>query len=92
MPSFRTYAAYTRTAEFIAALDLVLEEARARTVAVMCSETVWWRCHRRLIADVATLARDVPVRHIMPDGRLDLHPPAEGARVRPDGLLIWDAG
>ncbi|MEH0821451.1 MULTISPECIES: DUF488 domain-containing protein [unclassified Micromonospora] len=92
VPAFRAYAAHTRTPEFIAALDLLLEEACTGTVSVMCSEAVWWRCHRRLIADVTTLARGVPVRHLMPDGRLNPHPTAEGARLRPDGLVIWDRG
>ncbi len=45
--AFRAYAAYTRTAQFIDALDEVLEQAADHRVAVMCSETVWWRCHRR---------------------------------------------
>ncbi len=40
----------------------VLAEAATATVAVMCSESVWWRCHRRLVADVAVLGRGVPVR------------------------------
>jgi uncharacterized protein (DUF488 family) len=63
------------------ALDEVLAEARTATVAVMCSESVWWRCHRRLIADVAVLGRGVPVSHLMPDGRLTPHRPSEGAVV-----------
>ncbi|MEU4772065.1 DUF488 domain-containing protein [Micromonospora sp. NPDC023644] len=89
--AFRAYAAYTRTADFRAALDAVLADAAARTTAVMCSESVWWRCHRRLIADVAVLARGVPVRHLMPDGRLTPHRPADGARRCGDRGLIWDA-
>ncbi|MGV0042996.1 DUF488 family protein [Mycobacterium colombiense] len=88
--AFRAYAAYTRTPEFDAALDEVLAAAARRTTAVMCSESVWWRCHRRLIADVAVLGRGVPVRHLMPDGRLSPHRPAQGARRRPDGHLVWD--
>ena len=85
---FAAYAAHTRTPEFAAALDEVLAEAADRTVAVMCSEYVWWRCHRRLIADVAVLARGVPVRHLMPDGRLVEHRPAEGALLV-DRLVRW---
>jgi uncharacterized protein (DUF488 family) len=85
---FAAYAAWTRTPEFTAALDEVLAEAAGRTVAVMCSEYVWWRCHRRLIADVAVLARGVPVRHLMPDGRLADHRPADGA-VPDGGLVRW---
>jgi uncharacterized protein (DUF488 family) len=87
---FAAYAAHTRTAEFAAALDEVLEEAASATVAVMCSESVWWRCHRRLIADVVVLGREQPVRHLMPDGRLAPHRPSDGALVR-DGQLHWPA-
>jgi uncharacterized protein (DUF488 family) len=88
---FAAYAAHTRTAEFTAALDEVLAEARDAVVAVMCSESVWWRCHRRLIADVAVLGRGVPVQHLMPDGRLAAHRPADGAVVADDGLVYWPA-
>jgi uncharacterized protein (DUF488 family) len=88
--AFRAYAAHTRTPDSTAAMEQLLEEAAARTVAVMCSEGLWWRCHRRLIADVAVLARGVPVQHLMPDGRRAPHPPAPGARLCPDGLLVWD--
>ena len=87
---FAAYAAHTRTAEFSAALDEALAEAASTTVAVMCSESVWWRCHRRLIADVAVLARGVPVTHLMPDGRLTPHRPSEGAVVS-DGVVRWPA-
>jgi uncharacterized protein (DUF488 family) len=88
---FAAYAAHTRTPEFTAALDRLLEEAAQSAVAVMCSESVWWRCHRRLIADVAVLGRDVPVTHLMPDGRLTPHRPSAGAVVGDDGLLHWPA-
>ncbi|SFE92064.1 DUF488 domain-containing protein [Blastococcus tunisiensis] len=88
---FAAYAAHTRSPEFAAALDEVLAEAAGTTVAVMCSESVWWRCHRRLIADVAVLGRGVPVTHLMPDGRLTPHRPADGAVVV-DGDVRWPAG
>jgi uncharacterized protein (DUF488 family) len=85
---FAAYAAHTRTPEFRAALGEVLAEAARSTVAVMCSESVWWRCHRRLIADVAVLGREVPVQHLMPDGRLSPHRPSGGAVVE-DGEVRW---
>lgn len=88
--AFRAYAAYTRTAEWQAAFADLLAEAQTRRVAVMCSESVWWRCHRRLIADVAALAHSLGVRDLMHDGRQLTHPVAEGARVRDDGLVVWD--
>ena len=86
--AFRAPAAHTRTPEFAAALDDVLQQARAATVAVMCSETVWWRCHRRLVADVAVLGRGVEVRHLLPTGPLRAHPPSAGARRAADGALV----
>ncbi len=85
---FAAYAAHTRTPEFDAALDDVLAAAAQATVAVMCSETVWWRCHRRLIADVAVLGRGVPVDHLMPGGRLSPHRPSDGAVIS-GGLIRW---
>ena len=87
---FAAYAAHTRTPEFTAALDAVLADAAEQTVAVMCSESVWWRCHRRLIADVAVLAHGVPVTHLMPGGRLTPHRPSEGA-VLDGGVVYWPA-
>src|ERR1700758_5189904 len=58
---FRGYAEYMRSPQFTAAIDAVLADAARRQVAVMCSESLWWRCHRRLVADFVSLARDVPV-------------------------------
>lgn len=88
--SFRGYAGYTRDPCFLAAMDrLLLQAARLRTV-IMCSEALWWRCHRRIIADVAVLARGFPVLHLMPDARLAPHRPTPGARLRDDGLLVYD--
>jgi uncharacterized protein (DUF488 family) len=88
--SFRGYAAHTRSPEFVAAMDRLLREAAGARTAVMCSEAVWWRCHRRLIADFAVLARGVTVLHLMHDGRLTPHRPTPGARLRDDGLLVYD--
>jgi uncharacterized protein (DUF488 family) len=88
--SFRGYAGYARDPRFLAALDRLLGEAEWARTAVMCSESVWWRCHRRIIADVAVLAHGWTVRHLMPAGRLADHTPTPGARLRPDGLLVYD--
>jgi uncharacterized protein (DUF488 family) len=87
---FAAYARHTRTEEFAEALDEVLAESELRRTAVMCSEAVWWRCHRRLIADVTVLARGRPVEDLMHDGRTVPHPVAEGARLSPDGRVFWD--
>ena len=90
--AFRGYAGHMREADFLAAIDEVLAQAAAEWLAVMCSESLWWRCHRRLIADFAELARGVPVRHLMHDGRLAPHHPSPGVRLRADGLLVYDGG
>ena len=84
--AFRAYAAHTRTDEFREGLAAVLARCGNGGTAVMCSEAVWWRCHRRLIADVAVLLHDVPVLHLAHSGRLTPHPTAAGARVAEDGL------
>lgn len=86
---FAAYAAHTRTPEFTAALAGVLAEAAAGTVAVMCSEYVWWRCHRRLIADVVELTAGLPVGHLMPDGRITAHRVSAGAVRTGDGDVHW---
>jgi len=91
---FRGYAAHMRTEEFSDAIDDLLDDI-AETgggTAVMCSESVWWRCHRRMVADFMVLVRHVPVVHLMHDGRLIEHPPFAEARVREDGLLVYDGG
>jgi uncharacterized protein (DUF488 family) len=89
---FRGYAEHMRTDGFLTAADEVIAQARARRIAVMCSESVWWRCHRRLLADFVSVARGMPVRHLMHDGRLQEHRPSDGLRRRDDGLLVYDAG
>lgn len=89
--SFRAYADHMETDEFLGDVDELLELAAAEDVAVMCSESVWWRCHRRLLADHLVLVRQVPVLHLMHDGRLTEHPPTQGVRSA-DGALIYDVG
>ena len=89
---FRGYAEHMRSADFREAIDAVLAEAESRQVAVMCSESLWWRCHRRLVADFAAAARGTDVRHLMHDGRTEPHRLSPGLRLRADGLLVYDLG
>jgi uncharacterized protein (DUF488 family) len=91
-PSFRAYADYMSTDQFRAALDRVLAEAAGQVTVVMCSETLWWRCHRRLIADAATLLREAEVLHLGHDGRLSPHQPTAGVRRGPGDSLRYDSG
>ena len=89
--AFRAYAAHTRSAEFAAGLANLLAAVPTQQVVIMCSETLWWRCHRRLIADVVTLAHQMRVDHLHPSGR-EPHELAAGARLSADGQVIWDGG
>jgi uncharacterized protein (DUF488 family) len=89
--AFRAYADHMETAEFSGALESLLTLAGADVTAVMCSESLWWRCHRRLLADHLVLVRGIEVLHVMHDGRVTPHRPTEG--VRPDGgALVYDVG
>ncbi|MCG7311291.1 DUF488 family protein [Brachybacterium sp. ACRRE] len=88
--AFRAYAAWTRTPEFRAGADELLGDCRAARTAIMCSEAVWWRCHRRIIADVMELEHRVEVLDLMHDGTLRPHEPSEGARLDAQGHVVWD--
>jgi uncharacterized protein (DUF488 family) len=87
---FRAYADYMETDGFTNALAALLAQAASARVAILCSETLWWRCHRRLISDAATLLHGVPVEHLMHDGNLRPHIPTAGVRVTQAATLRYD--
>jgi uncharacterized protein (DUF488 family) len=78
--AFRGYADYMDTPEFAAAAESLAVIARDDRVAVMCSEAVWWRCHRSMIADYFK-ARGWEVLHIMGPGEAKEHPYTPVARI-----------
>ena len=78
---FRAYADYMQTKEFESGIAELGDCRRKRRVCVMCSEAVWWRCHRRMIAD-AEVARGIPVRHIMSETAAPRHELTSFAVVR----------
>ena len=78
--SFRAYADYMATPEFHEAVGRLLGLAGRKRMAYMCSEGLFWRCHRRLVSDYL-LARGIVIQHILPDGALRPHTLTEGARV-----------
>jgi uncharacterized protein (DUF488 family) len=90
-PAFRGYADHMASPEFTLALDHLLDEAAARTTAAMCAESLWWRCHRRLLADAAVLLRGATVMHVDHQGQLHGHRLTDGARVAGD-LVVYDVG
>jgi uncharacterized protein (DUF488 family) len=89
--AFRAYADHMTTAEFRTGIEELLALGAGTPTTVMCSESVWWRCHRRLIADHLVLLRGVDVVHLMHDGRRTAHVPTEGVRVAGD-RLVYDVG
>ena len=87
-PAFGSYADYTDSADFGAGLDELTASARAARTAYMCSEGLWWRCHRRIISDYLVLG-GWQVDHIMPDGKLRQHDMTPFARIA-DGHIVYD--
>ena len=78
--SFRGYADYMETEAFRDGILRLLEIARVSRTAVMCSEAVWWRCHRSLISDYLK-AKGIEVNHIMLTGKSEPHPFTSAARI-----------
>lgn len=87
--SFRSYADYMQTAEFAAGLDQLLDLARRLRTTLMCAESLWWRCHRSMIAD-ALRTRGVDVVHILDAKHSTLHPWTAPARIV-EGRLTYVA-
>ena len=86
--SFHNYADYTQGSDFRVAFEELVVLGRERSLAMMCSEAVWWRCHRRIITDWLLL-RGHEVRHLMAPGRIDKAQPTEGACLRDDDAVIY---
>src|SRR3989442_12697175 len=86
--AFRNYADYAMTPAFRAGLDQLLALARTRHCAVMCAEAVWWRCHRRIIADYL-LAEGVPVAHIVAPHAIEPAQPTAGVERAQGGVLVY---
>ena len=86
--SFRGYADYMETPEFVEGIQDLLELASRKPTAIMCAEAVWWRCHRSMIADFLK-SEGVTVEHIM-DGRSVVHPFTKAAKIV-EGKLVYGA-
>ena len=88
--SFHGYADYAMGEEFATGLAELRDLAGAGRVAMMCSEALWWRCHRRLIADRLVVAGD-SVCHIGSDGRASPHRLTPFASIGPGGQITYPA-
>jgi uncharacterized protein (DUF488 family) len=87
--SFRNYADYAMTDEFAAGLHHLIAQGQHQNTAIMCAEAVWWRCHRRIIADYL-LAAGEPVFHILSAESIKPATMTPSARPTPDGRLVYD--
>lgn len=85
--SFRGYADYMETGEFQKGIERLSDLAQRKRAAVMCSEAVWWRCHRALVADYLK-SRGAFVHHIVNPGKIELHPYTSAARLS-EGKLSY---
>ena len=88
--AFRAYADYMATDDFTNGINELVEYALYQRTAYMCSEAVWWRCHRSLISDYLKL-HGWHVLHIMGIGKANEHPYSEPARIV-NGMLNYGPG
>ncbi|MES2294390.1 MAG: DUF488 domain-containing protein [Pseudomonadota bacterium] len=86
--SFQNYADYAESTAFQSGMTELREIALDHCCAIMCAEAVWWRCHRRIIADYL-LADGLTVAHIMGLGKIDLATLTPGAQLLPGGRLRY---
>jgi uncharacterized protein (DUF488 family) len=86
--SFHNYADYAMGERFGAGLKHLRELGETRCCAIMCAETVWWRCHRRIITDYL-LAAGERVFHILGPAKIEAATINEAARPQGGGLLIY---
>ena len=83
--SFHNYADYALSEEFNTGLNRLLEISAEKITAIMCAEAVWWRCHRRIIADYL-IHRGRDVFHLMSVGQVPRAALSEAAVPAADGL------
>jgi uncharacterized protein (DUF488 family) len=88
--SFRNYADYAATDAFAAGFARLRDLAEGERCAIMCSEAVWWRCHRRIISDYL-LSRGIPVMHIVGPGKTEPATLTPNAHQQSDGALVYRA-
>jgi len=86
--SFHNYADYAMSQDFRSALESLREAGNAARSAVMCAEAVWWRCHRRIVADTLIAAGE-EVFHILGEGHIEPARMTPAARRQPNGTLTY---
>ena len=89
-PAFRAYADYMATAEFAGGIDRLVKIGRLQRTAYMCSEAVWWSCHRAMISDYLKV-NGWTVLHIMSKTKAEEHPYTSAAKIRNGKLWYGEA-
>lgn len=87
-PAFRSYADYMESDDFKEGIQELMEVARKQNTAYMCSEAVWWRCHRSLVSDYLK-NKGYTVMHIMSEKKAEEHPYTSPAKII-NGELKYD--
>jgi uncharacterized protein (DUF488 family) len=85
--AFAGYADHMDSSEFRAAVEAFV--ARSDRLAIMCAETLWWQCHRTLVADALTM-RGAQVIHLLDAGKRQPHRLHATVRRGPDGWPVYD--
>ncbi len=88
--SFRNYADYAATDAFKVGITRLRDLANLQRCAIMCSEALWWRCHRRIISDYL-LAQGIAVLHIMGPHKMDPATLTPNAHRLSNGTLVYRA-
>lgn len=88
--SFHNYADYALTAAFDTGIERLITLGRQQRCAMMCSEAVWWRCHRRIVSD-QLIVRGEQVFHLMGKDGIEPASLTKGAQLREDGVLTYPA-
>jgi uncharacterized protein (DUF488 family) len=86
--SFHNYADYAMSETFRSSLEKLRETGRASRLTVMCAESLWWRCHRRIIADYLIAAGE-EVFHILGPGHVERAHLTPAAEVSQDGTITY---
>jgi uncharacterized protein (DUF488 family) len=90
--AFAGYADFMDTDEFRRSLDELERDAEEGSpIAIMCAETLWWKCHRRLISDALHL-HGVDVIHLLGNGKSEKHKPNPDMRADEENRPVYDVG
>lgn len=88
--AFQNYADYAHSDTFQAGLRELLALAARETCCIMCSEAVWWRCHRRIVADYV-LTHGVPVVHVLSETKREPAVLTPFAVIAAEGRISYPA-